>query len=77
MCWQTRNSFAKAFVKSVRGKNLKPKKSRGVSIWHPPPPPSRLLGLKGAGLEYRRKTYWELEAKNQQVFFEAYNSDEK
>ena len=25
-------------------------------------------GLKGAGLEYRRKGHWELEAKNQQVF---------
>ena len=33
-------------------------------------------GLKEAGLEYRRKGHWELEAKNQQVF-EAYNGDEK
>ena len=34
-------------------------------------------GLKGAGLKYRWKAHWELEAKIQQVFFEAYNGEEK
>ena len=36
--------------------------------------PNDSAGLEGAGLEYRRKAHWELEAKIQQVFFEAYNS---
>ena len=30
--------------------------------------PNDSAGLKGAGLGYRRKGHWELEAKNQQVF---------
>ena len=43
MCSQTRNSCAKAFDNRSRGKNLKPKKSRGgVNLT---PPLSRLLGL--------------------------------
>ena len=39
--------------------------------------PNDSASLEGAGLEYRRKAHWQLEAKIQQVFFEAYNGDEK
>ena len=43
MCSQTRNSCAKPFDNRSRGKNLKPKKSRGWGQFDSPP--QRLLGL--------------------------------
>ena len=39
--------------------------------------PNDSAGLKGAGLEYRRKGHWELEVKKSASVFEAYNGDEK
>ena len=45
MCSEKRNSCAKAFGNWSRSKNLKPKKLSGGQF-APPPPPSRLLGLK-------------------------------
>ena len=34
-------------------------------------------GLEGTGHEYRSKAHWELEAKLEQVFYEAYKGDKK